>query len=86
MKCALRIVVFVIYIAIVGCVVFEVFKLPWYNAIDKSLQRTHHLQQPIQKSCMVTATMIAIACSIVVSSIVYYIFLRNASQEKRVQE
>ena len=82
---AIRVLVFITYMLVVGCVMFEVFTLPWYSAINKSLQQTHHLHKTTQNSCMVLATLIASVSCVVLSSFMYYIFMKNACQEKQVE-
>jgi len=78
---SIKVVVFVAYVIIVGCAAFEIFKLPWYNAVDTAMRRTHYLEESVQKTCMVWATAIGAVMCICLSSLIYYFFLKKMSHE-----
>ena len=70
-----------VYVFITGCIVFGLFKAPWYAAVDISMQSTHHLEETVQATCMLWATVIAMVVSVMISGLVYYIMMRRKSSQ-----
>ena len=72
-----KVVLFVVYIVIVGCVIFGLFTVPWYAVVNASMHKTHTIEPVGQNRCLLWATLVGYLIFVVSSTIIYYVLMHS---------